>query len=262
MTTPLPPLLYSGQHGGQVPIRERKHTIGRARNLPYEGRIDIDVRLEYADGIVGVAFSGAIWLPSMRDISSGGQCQDRIKDLADQGAIDYAEGWNRTRLDLTLALWDRLHLNTMRPNCEHQADLPTRELIDVTPFTWSPKFYKLRQQAERGELSVEDYAAYRLTAKVVDAACFGWDAPKDIALLPQAARDLLADGLLQIEKHERKPRGSVSFREHTLGLLSRPCETCGYRYGNAHVLHPLTDDDRRMLYTVLDVAPPADRRVA
>lgn len=47
-----------------------------------------------------------------------GQCQDEIRRLIDR--ITWAPAWSRERAAQLLDVWERWHLNDLRPGCEHQ----------------------------------------------------------------------------------------------------------------------------------------------
>lgn len=56
-----------------------------------------------------------------------------------------------------------------------------------------------------------------------------WFAPKPAP--PDADSPL--SGCYEVKTRETKAAGWVYPREHPRGLLGRPCEVCGYRYGSA-----------------------------
>lgn len=77
---------------------------------------DVEVvitKSDKGDGKVRLSLSGNVWLPSRRDIEAGGQ----IKNL-----LSYVDEFSmpREKVQRLSELWDRWHLNDMRPGCEHQ----------------------------------------------------------------------------------------------------------------------------------------------
>src|SRR4051794_33478207 len=57
-------------------------------------------------------------LPSGNTVGSSGQIEMHLRDQVD--AISPAPGWDRPMLREFFAVWNKWHMNDMRPNCEHQ----------------------------------------------------------------------------------------------------------------------------------------------
>lgn len=147
-----------------------------------------------------------------------------------------AEDWEESVVDRLRVVWDRWHLNDMQPACEHQrADkaFDTSKPLELQHLTWGPRYHDARSAAAAGKLDTEDYATWQRVSSQVTQFFPGLDMPKHPDLWGPLGAELLAAGMLAIEKTKTKPAGWVDYREHPEGLLSKPCPVCGYAYGSA-----------------------------
>lgn len=198
------------------------------------GAVEIDVTLRGTDDRPVLAMQGSVWMPSRRDIESGGQNLGTIAGECHVLLIPAAQ------LDRMLSIWQRWHLNDLRAGCEHQRTAwNTAEQLTLTSYTWGTRFHTARRAAEDGSMSAADYANYQHITQRVHAVTIGTDTPKTTT--PEIAA-LLAEEWIKPEKTETKTAGWVTPIEHPQGLLGKPCETCGYRYGHAWQYEPLPAD--------------------
>jgi len=141
--------------------------------------------------------------------------------------------WTRELFDRFMSTWDQWHLNDMRAGCQHQRSDPawdTAKEVIITIYMWGLAFYTMRRKVEDATATPEEYAAYQTTKRRVFAATMGFNCPKHET--PEIG-ELLALGMVAIEKTETKTAGWVSHTEHPDGLLVKPCPVCGYKYGSA-----------------------------
>jgi hypothetical protein len=59
---------------------------------------------------------------------------------------------------------------------------------------------------------------------------FATETNRPLWLDPKADK-LLSEGWLRLGKSEMRDRRWLSYTRHPQGLLSKPCATCGYKYG-------------------------------
>lgn len=207
------------------------------------GEVDVEIELKEKEGKGPVlSITGNVWLPSKRDIIAGGQMEDRILGYLDEyvmrnGAKTIDE--MKAKLARLVAIWHRWHLNDMRPGCEHQREWDTSEKLTVVDYTWGDTFHAARRRAEEGAMSADEYAAYGVMHKRVYAATIGFNTTK---FPTQEIEELLAGGWLKVGKTEEKTAGWVHINEHPKGLMSKPCDVCGYKYGNAWIYEPIPAD--------------------
>ena len=127
--------------------------------------------------------------------------------------------------------WDRWHLNDMRAGCEHQRSLDTTRKVEVVTYKLTSEALRFREQtlkeAARAALAGEGFHPTPQARAL--AAIDDWF--KDIHQAPDADSPL--SGCYEVAKREQKAVGWVTQEEHPDGMLSRPCPTCGYKYGSA-----------------------------
>lgn len=165
---------------------------------------------------------------------SNGDCQGSCGqiDMHPWDIKTYSEGWNADEVAELREIWGKWHLNDMRPGCEHQrAAWDPDEVLEVTSYKLTTAAYYRRVEVigaaaaaqARGEalnLSTEESALILLD---------DWFKPR---YSPPSPDSPLA-GCYEVEKVERKAAGWVYPSEHPRGLLTKPCEVCGYKYGSA-----------------------------
>lgn len=153
---------------------------------------------------------------------SSGQIRDELQELT-----DYSEGWDAERVRELVLVWRRWHLNDMRPGCVHQRNTWNEsELLELVTYRLTPD--AMREQREIAQVVTE---SLRRTGSVTltpeRAAVLAL--PFELREAPDA--DGAASGRYQVHMREKKAAGWVRPQEHPGGLLTKPCETCGYKYG-------------------------------
>ena len=165
----------------------------------------------------------------------GGQCQDSIRDLMTRDAINYQEGWNAEKLAEILDIWDVWHLNDMHAECEHQAKDGTLEEArkDVTIYGHKLGMDTVKQQDQLKEEIMEKLLkgeSVKLDAGQMELLKFEYSVKSLLPKIPGNYKEE-KDGYFGT-KTERA--GWVRFEEYpTVGILGKPCKTCGYKYGTA-----------------------------
>lgn len=206
------------------------------RNL-YVGRLPLG---KLDDFTVEISYDGKR-LSICGDVGghSGGQ---NLQDLLDPDLIP-EPGVDCARLH---AVWDRWHLNDMRPWDEHMRELGWHELatkmVKAQSLTWGPEYHKLRKLAEAGELTGEQREKYKSQHALVMALAIALDCPKHPDLWGLEGASAIEMGLVKLDKLEHKALGWLRPTEHPEGLLGRPCPVCGKGYGNAWYFEEVPED--------------------
>jgi hypothetical protein len=167
---------------------------------------------------------------------------------------DFAEGWDAEKLEQFRQIWERWHLNDMRPGCEHQhASWDTTEEVELVTYKLTTdalmaqsrmKRQSETQLAESGTVTVPEE-----TRQLLALPYTRHDAPD---------ADSFASGMYDVDKRERKAAGWIRPTEHPRGLLGKPCEVCGYKYGTAWKFEEVPAD----VIEWLQALPDADRQPA
>lgn len=216
--------------------------MGEGRTAP------VHARIEFRDGRLSI--SGVIGAKRNGDASgSSGQCADEIRGAE---FVTRAAGWDEETVARFLGVWDKWHLNDMRAGCEHQrAGWDTGEPLEVTSWMLTMEACRLRRSVEE---SVKDAAAAGETLPPISAAeryLLGRDWH-----LSHPPAEVLALGLHEVAKVETKAAGWVTPDEHPRGLLCKPCEVCGYKYGSAWLREEAPTEVLAFLSSLPDAAVP------
>lgn len=192
------------------------------------------VKIEYsADG--RLSLTGVIGpLASGNCLGSCGQCVDAIR------AGDPVGEWTRQMLRKLCDVWDRWHLNDMRPYCEHQRQLEWDKLAEkkVTLYRYRLKYEITQKQksAERaaldalkcGETFTPDEEMVRLASLPYTVTSHQPLEGKNASYYEPRTPIYPGDN----GPTEIKTLGWLTPEEHPDGLLGRACPVCGYRYGH------------------------------
>ena len=171
---------------------------------------------------------------------ANGNCLGSAGQINPVEVDHYAEGWSLQLLTEFNEIWSRWHLNNMEASCEHQRDLNTQKVIELIEFEWSKAYYNQRNSAEDGTMSQKSYAAWGNIVKRVTRILFSPDASHKWES-PEVKR-LIAEGWIKKKgKIKKEACGWVRYSEHPEGLLCKPCEVCGYKYGTAWLKEELPD---------------------
>lgn len=195
--------------------------------IVHDGHYSIFVKVVYEGGRLSITgVEGP--LPGGNAIGGCGQ----ICMHMDVDTMVPAPGWTKDMLARLLAIWNAWHLNDARAGCEHQRNAwDVEEKLTLTRYSWSTKFYKERKKAAMGDMSMAEYEYFAEVAKRVYSVTTDAKSPK---YETDTVKDLLAEGWIEPDKKaiETKAAGWVYEYEHPKGLLCKPCEVCGYRYGS------------------------------
>lgn len=192
-------------------------------------------------GVIGPRSNGDAW-------GSCGQIADTIKEAIDAGEFkpNEAQSWTVPDVLSFLDLWEKWHLNDMRPECAHQraAGWPQMAQQEVHTYQWQLKS-EIRDQQERLKQEAIDRAASVETGRSVGFSSLerrilklesfiktpAEALPDDLARFYEPTRN--ATGGDYFAHDTKKTRGWISYEEDQRGLLGKPCEVCGYKYGSA-----------------------------
>jgi hypothetical protein len=191
------------------------------------------VKVEYTGGRLSI--TGVEGPKSNGDCAGGcGQIEMSLD------GVKFREGWPADRVARLLALWREWHLNDMQAGCAHQrATWDVSEPLALTDYSWSTQYHQLRTKAAAGALTPQEYADYAALSPRVQAVTTAIKRPKTET---SEVAFLIAGGWIIPGKSETKAAGWVYPEEHPGGLLCKPCEVCGYRYGSAWLKQEVPED--------------------
>lgn len=200
--------------------------VYRLGTVPIGSRnVSVFVKATYKDGRLSIS---GVEGPK-RNGDAVGSCGQIGGHLSPEGFSEFAPGWDAELCGQFLEAWERWHLNDMRPGCEHQRDWNASEPLELVSYGLTTEASQNRRrlqemagtEAARGVLPELDETERALL--LLD----DWFKPR---FSPPDADDALS-GCYEVRKRETKPAGHVHPEEHSRGLLGKPCEVCGYKYG-------------------------------
>ena len=211
----------------------------------------LHVTIRYsADGTLGI--SGVHGAQRNGEcIGSAGQCVDVLSDIK---ADTLAPGWDLDMVARLRNTWERWHLNDMRPNCEHQVGPEWDARAPITLYTYRLNLDLMRAQraAERGVLTTVK------SGERVD--------PSDLLVhLLSLPFEIVTDGDAEngpdateysLKSQETKSAGNVYPTEHPGGILTKPCNVCGYKYGTAWKKEEVPADVLEWLASLPEASEP------
>lgn len=147
-----------------------------------------------------------------------------------------AFGWSHDSIKELMEVWERWHMNDARAGCEHQRAAGWHLRPKVTLNTWEMTTETWQDRNRINTTAMKQLAAgqqVQLTAE-----------EQAIVTLPMTV--ILPDGqepgpagAYKLTKSESKHVNWVREDEHPDGILSKPCPTCGYKYGSAWLFEPI-----------------------
>jgi hypothetical protein len=156
-------------------------------------------------------------------VGSVGQCFRALDDV-----VSFADGWDAVRARVLRGLWDRWHLNDMRPGCIHQRRWDTTTKVTLYTYRLNSATQKARRDLEQ-EVRVAVKRGETFMPKAAQARLM--NAPYEI-VTDGDAEHCIDPIWYELHKTEDKAAGWVRPTEHPDGLLCKPCPTCGYEYGS------------------------------
>lgn len=194
------------------------------------GSVTIDRR--QVDVFCKIEWDGArLSISGVEGPKSNGNCVGSCGQITSsvKGVSEFMPGWDAGKVARFASIWDRWHLNDMRAGCEHQrCDWKPEEKIEIVT-------YRLTSEATRERHAIGRRHAEALkaggTVKATDDEVALLNLPWETNHAPDA--DGPGSGMYEVAKRETKAAGWVYPREHARGLLMKPCDVCGYKYGSA-----------------------------
>ena len=200
----------------------------------HDGRLSIH-------GVVGPRGDGNCY-------GGAGQCVDEIRAGTPKAP------WTAEMLQQFCDIWDRWHLNDLRPWCSHMKEMgwdkQASEEIVLRHYRMTSKAKKKQDEAERAALTAlrngkvfmptkeqSFYAALPYSVQIygeapaTDDEFFDiYEPKKKLYAGDTGPEEIKTRGWVYYGKREN----DTAIKVHSeLGLLDKPCPVCGYKYGTA-----------------------------
>lgn len=164
---------------------------------------------------------------------SCGQCDEEIRNGMPK------EPWTKEMLEKLCDIWDKWHLNDMRPYCQHQKEFGWREQAceKITLYHYKLNDESAKKQKKAGMAASEALkqgTTFTPTAEQTMYANMKYflDTYDKIEEGSELSKYYVPyKSCIGTPETETKTRGWVRFDESDKGILCKPCPVCGYKYG-------------------------------
>lgn len=223
--------------------------IGRPTKTPLFCKIEYTGSKLSISGVIGPKSNGDAWggcgqIEMEFKHRNPAHNDSRTHELITPESMEFAAGWNADTWLEFLEVWHLYHLNDMKPECEHQraAGWPQMAAETIRTYQW-----RLKPDVSDEKKRLEDEALERARS-VEEGRSLGFKAPErrimaleqfiktsEPELSGELARwyEATKDTSGYFAHVEEKTRGWINYDEDARGILGKPCETCGYKYGTA-----------------------------
>ena len=188
--------------------------------------VTIDIKLK--DG--NFTASGNIWNERKTDIYSGGQNLDTIKEYLP----------NNTQVQEIVKVWEKWHLNDMKPNCKHQIgkNWNASKELKIYRFDLLPEYKKESDRIKKEAYKIlKTGKIFALTKEQIFITDLKHEIKTHRKKLPNNFKDYYEPRIKKYDwqkKHiEIITAGWTTEKKHPEGILSKPCNICNYKYGSA-----------------------------
>lgn len=206
--------------------------------------VPVFCKIEYDAEKGSLSISGVVG-PLRSGNCVGGCGQINMFITTDYEEYEFTSGWDQIKWEQFLRVWDRWHLNDMRPGCEHQRELGWGKK-DLTVVT-----YELTSKA-----AIEREKLRRRALDMLEKVGHVSLPPEDQRLLALDWRITVPDDVkvelteYKFKSKETKRSGWVKPEEHPGGVLCKPCPVCGYKYGTKWLKEDVPRDVIEWLFSL------------
>lgn len=210
-------------------------------------------KIAYEDGRLSI--TGVIGPKSNGNCyGSCGQCTDEIREGTP------AEGWTKEMVNQFCDIWEKWHLNDMRPYCPHQKELGWNKLAvkKVTLYNYcltQEAYSKKRAAKDAAVKALERGETFTPTPEQVKYAKLPYDIKTSVEISGEDAENYEPKKpLFPGDKRatEIKTLGWLKPDEHPDGILCKPCPVCGYKYGTSWLMEEVPEDVIDWLFALPD----------
>lgn len=213
------------------PIEFKRHSL---IGISPEGKIFITVELRGTEKGTELSITGVEKPTRAGEASGCGQMADTIRYYLERNQLTNRPAfWTEKNLLKMLDIWDRWHLNSMRPDCEHQRKNWKDFDKEITTYEFNRTSETNKRRSEIKERILNDIKT--------TGGAHANEEERRLLCLPYFFKLLdptPPDGY-ELYKEHTATRHWTSYKDHPDGYLGKPCEICGYGYGTAWIFEKL-----------------------
>lgn len=197
-------------------------------------------KIEYNESKGRLSITGVI-APTKNGnaLGSAGQCVDEIR-----GGTP-TDDWNKEMLNKFCDIWDRWHLNDLRPYCKHQKelgwDIIASEKVNIYHYKLTKEANNKKKEAEKRALECLRNGDTFIPTKSEIYFANLENFKDDISAEPPENYEP-HKSVLYNSTYKTKSLGWLRPDEHPEGILTKPCPVCGYKYGTAWLKEEVPED--------------------
>lgn len=181
-------------------------------------------------GVVGPTPSGNAY--------SAGQCVDTIREGRP------TKMWTREMLDKLCDIWERWHLNNMRAHCKHQVGEEWDASRQVTMYEYKMD-NDMVSERHRLKKNIEKKLALGAAVQLKEPQLSLYNAPyfvKSERAVPPMGYEKYKEETKRVSELYPMDSDTKWGDKHPLGILTKPCPVCGYKWGSAWLYEPLPEN--------------------
>lgn len=180
-----------------------------------------------------------------------GQCVDEIRAGKPVGE------WTPEMVQQFCDIWERWHLNDMRPYCTHQKELGWDKIANksITFYNYQLTSEALNKQRAAKTAAIQALKKGETFTPTTEQTKYA-SLPFTISLPNKISGEAEADYKPSEEdsKQTTKRLGWLTAEEHPDGILCKPCPVCGYKYGTAWLTEEVPQDVIDWLFALPEAA--------
>lgn len=185
--------------------------------------------------------SGSIWDARDYDTIAGGQCLDDMRPYLKNNILFLK----------IFKLWQKYHLNDMRPYCEHQKalgwDKLASEKIKIYKYKMTSEALQQQQRAESEAVNaIKNGEVYQASAQDLKLLNLKYIIETESGTLSEDIKEFY-----KLEETEEIMKGWTKEIEHSEGILCKACPVCGYKYGTEWKYEEINPNDLKTIYDLL-----------
>ena len=188
------------------------------------------------DTITVLHITGVVGPRSNGDCYTCGQCYGELR----RGVAN--EGWTADALYKLLDIWQRWHMNDMKPYCEHQRDWDANRQVTVYKYKMGAALLKEQNRLKK---NVEEKLLAGALVQLKEPQLSLYNKPYFVKYynnFPPAGYEKYSEETKPVSSLYPMDSDSKWGDKHPDGILAKPCPVCGYKWGSSWRAERIPDE--------------------
>lgn len=204
------------------------------------------------DTVTVLHITGVVGPRSNGDAYAAGQCYDTMR----QGVAN--EGWTADSLYKLLDIWQRWHMNDMKPYCEHQRDWDGGKVCKLYEYKMtndtSKRLDALKESIHKMLMAGDSVQLSESQRTLLGSKYFF----KSDKCVPPDGYELYKEYTMHARELYPMESDTKWGDKHPDGILAKPCPVCGYKWGSSWRAERVPEE----VLTWLESLPDSTRKPA